>query len=75
MENIQNLDLAVLVDMLAHHTVEYARMINEGAPDEEFNLCKTTITLLQSEIKSRKQTGGNTTITDSDINFTTDSTE
>lgn len=75
MHELQNLEMSVLVDMLAQHTSEYLKMLTEGATEEEFTTCKITITLLQSEIETRKQTAANTTATDTNINFTSDTTE
>ena len=75
MQGLQNLELSALLDMLAIHTEAYMKLLTGGASEEEFNSCKTTITLLQSEIETRKQTTANTTATDTNINFTSDITE
>jgi hypothetical protein len=74
-EPLHKLELSALVDMLANRTAEYTRLLKEGGKDEDFNVCKTTITMLQSEIESRKQTASNTTLTNPDINYTQDSSE
>lgn len=63
------------MDMLARHTEDYMRLLTKGASEEEFNSCKTTITLIQAEIETRKQTTANTTATDTNIKFTSDITE
>ena len=75
MQEFQNLDLSALLDMLAMHTEVYMKLITGGASEEEYNSCKTTITILQSEIETRKQTIVNTTATDTNINFTSDISE
>ena len=75
MQELQNLEMSVLLDMLASHTEVYMKLLTKGASEEEYNSCKTTITLLQSEIETRKQTAVNSTATDTNINFTSDTTE
>lgn len=70
MENLHLLEMSVLVDILAQHTTNYTRMLSQGAPDQEFDKCKLAIRAIQTEIEFRKQTPGNTTISDPDIIFT-----
>ncbi len=55
MSNKTDIELSLLLDMLASHTNEYLRMFKEGAPSAEFNKCKEMIEQLTSEIESRKQ--------------------
>lgn len=75
MQELQNLEMSALYDMLATQTEVYMKLVTGGASEEEFTTCKTTITLLQAEIETRRQTITNTTATDSNINFTSDTTE
>ena len=72
MQELQNLEMSALYDMLAMQTEVYMKLITGGASEEEYAACKTTITQLQAEIETRRQTSTNTTVTDSNINFTSD---
>lgn len=67
MQEIQKLETAVLVDMLANQTASYLKMISEGASEEEFARCNLTMKALQSEIEQRKRTSANTSTTDPTI--------
>ena len=67
MESLRNLEMTVLVDMLATYTEKYLKMQSDGGAEEEFAKCSLTVKAIQNEIDSRKQTLSNTSITDPDI--------
>jgi hypothetical protein len=75
MKDIQHLDTTVLLDLLAIHTAEYTDMMNNNIRNEAFEHCKATISLLQSTINARMQNPENTNISESEIKFTTDTTD
>lgn len=54
---LQSLDTSQLMDMLVKYTLEYTKMLNEGALQEEYLKCKLAIKAIQSEIELR-QNGG-----------------
>jgi len=49
----KELDTDVLLDMLALHNQDYARLMLTGTK-EEFELCKNSIACLQEELNKRK---------------------
>lgn len=70
MKNYQQLELPVLVEMLADQTTLYAKMLSMGFTEDEFKECKQAILELQVEIEARKRENGEgTTIRDPDIFF------
>ena len=50
MSEYRNLEFSTLVDLLAQYTIKYLKMHSEGAPQEEFEVCKKAIERLQEEI-------------------------
>jgi hypothetical protein len=70
MQNYQQLELPVLMEILASETALYAKMLAMGFTEEEFKICQQAILELQVEIETRKKlTGSETTISDPDIFF------
>ena len=70
MKNYQQLELPVLVEMLADQTTLYAKMLSMGFTETEFKECQQAILELQVEIESRKRLSGEgTTISHPDIFF------
>jgi hypothetical protein len=69
MPELQNLDMSALVDMLSEYTIKYTRILAGGGNKDEYNNCRKTIQLLQSEIAARKNSEGNSTVTNSDFIF------
>ena len=51
---LQSLDTPQLMDVLVKYTVDYTKMLNEGAPQEEYLKCKLAIKAIQSEIELRQ---------------------
>ena len=74
MEDLKSFDFATLIDMLAAYTTDYYRLETQGTVEEKLNQYKELIEKLQEEIESRKNTKGNTTVSDTDLNFTQDAT-
>lgn len=70
MQDIQNLDTAILLDLLAIHTAEYTSMLNNNIKNEAFENCQKTISLLQAAINSRLQSKENTSISSNGVEFT-----
>ena len=68
-QEIQTLETATLVDMLAAYSTNYSRMLKEGASDKEFAKCGLTIRSIQAEIDSRKRKAARTATKDANINF------
>jgi len=54
---LQSLDTSQLIDMLVKYTLEYTKMFNEGATQEEYLKCKLAIKAIQSEIELRQKRG------------------
>ena len=54
---LRSLDTSRLMDMLVKYTLDYTKMLNEGASQEEYLKCKLAIKAIQSEIELR-QNGG-----------------
>lgn len=48
------MDLSAIFDLLAEYTAKYTRMMNEGAPDVEFEKSEEIIISLQNEIERRR---------------------
>ena len=74
-QEIQTLETATLVDMLATYTTNYSRMLKEGSSDKEFAKCGLTIRSIQAEIDSRKKKAANTSTTGSNTNFQSEYTK
>jgi hypothetical protein len=54
MTNYTNLELSILVDLLAEHTVNYTKMLSEGLNGgKDFEECKERIKLIQSAIQHK----------------------
>jgi hypothetical protein len=54
-ENLHALEYTALVDLLADHTLNLARVISEGGSQEEYSRSMLSIKAIQVEIKSRKR--------------------
>ena len=59
---MRSLDTSQLMDMLVKYTLEYTKMLNEGAPQEEYLKCKLAIKAVQSEIELRQSGGKDSSI-------------
>jgi len=57
MQELHTLQTSDLIDMLSKQTVEYSKMLVEGASDEKYLSSKLSIEALQAEIKSRQNSG------------------
>jgi hypothetical protein len=55
-QEYRELDLSVLIDMLADQTVKYTRALVRGESGQTLDLYRSTINLLSTEIKFRKAT-------------------
>ena len=51
---LKSLDTSQLMDKLVKYTLEYTKMLNEGATQEEYLKCKLAIKAIQSEIELRQ---------------------
>jgi hypothetical protein len=60
------------MDMLVKYTLDYTKMLNEGASQEEYLKCKLAIKAIQLEIESRKNGETITPTLDSKITKTLD---
>jgi hypothetical protein len=75
MEQYMDLDLQVLVDMLAESTKRFSVMINEGTESgDAYLLCKEQIVKLQQAILLKKEFEKNESSTGGNIDFTQDDT-
>lgn len=72
MEKLSSLEFSALVDMLASYTANYTKMRVEGCTGKQFASCSLAIKALQAEIASRRQTIASTSITNPDIDFTSE---
>ena len=57
MEELHTLQTSDLIDMLSKQTIEYSKMLVEGASDEKYLRSKLSIEELQAEIRSRQKSG------------------
>ena len=57
MQELRTLQTSDLVDMLSKQTIEYSKMLVEGASEEEYLRSKLSIEALQAEIRSRQKSG------------------
>ena len=51
---LRSLDTSRLMDMLVKYTLDYTKMLNEGATQNEYLKCKLAIKAIQSEIELRQ---------------------
>ena len=65
---LRTLDTPRLMDMLIKYTIDYTKMLNEGASQEEYLKCKLAIKAIQSEIELRQN--GETVAQTLDSNIT-----
>lgn len=54
-DDLQNLDTATIVDMLAQKTERYTQLLSEKMLNEEYEELKKTIELIQEELTLRHQ--------------------
>ena len=54
---LRSLDTSRLMDMLVKYTLDYTKMLNEGATQNEYLKCKLAIKAVQSEIENRTNGG------------------
>jgi hypothetical protein len=54
MSLFKKLDISTLRDILLDFQIHYTKMVTEGSKADEFEDCKFTIQLLQSELDYRK---------------------
>jgi hypothetical protein len=57
MEELHTLQTSDLIDMLSKQTIEYSKMLVEGASDEKYLSSKLSIEALQAEIRLRQKSG------------------
>jgi len=57
MQELHTIQTSDLVDMLSKQTIEYSKMLVEGASDEKYLKSKLSIEALQAEIRSRQKSG------------------
>jgi len=57
MEELHTLQTSDLIDMLSKQTIEYSKMLVEGASDEKYLSSKLSIEALQAEIRARQKSG------------------
>ncbi|TMI65826.1 MAG: hypothetical protein E6H07_07930 [Bacteroidetes bacterium] len=57
MQELHTIQTSDLVDMLSKQTIEYSKMLVEGASDEKYLSSKLSIEALQAEIRSRQKSG------------------
>ena len=62
-------ELPVIIDMLASHTETLSQMRHNAVLERDLLQCKETILKLQAEINSRMMDAKNTTISETDIDF------
>jgi len=74
LEDLKTLETSVLVDMLAQRTKEYTEMLFSDHRDM-LDDYESTITKIQEIINSRRQTSANTSVSDANINFSSESEE
>lgn len=58
MQELKELELSVLIDMLAQCTDRYMNILSEGGSMEEFKTCKSIIEFLQKEIELKRNAAG-----------------
>lgn len=56
MQDLRILTTSQLVDLLAHHTSNYLRIVSDGSTEEEYARTNLTIRAIQHEIEARKKT-------------------
>ena len=54
MHELHSLDNSQLIDLLARHTSEYTKMITDNNMGDDYEKCKLTIKVIQTEIDIRK---------------------
>ena len=59
---LRSLDTSRLMDMLVKYTLDYTKMLNEGATQNEYLKCKLAIKAIQSEIELRQNGGKDSSI-------------
>jgi hypothetical protein len=57
MEELRTIQTSDLIDMLSKQTIEYSKMLVEGASNEKYLSSKLAIEALQAEIRSRQKSG------------------
>jgi hypothetical protein len=60
MQELKNVEFSELIDMLAHHTATYSKLLVDGDRGERFEYSKKLIKLIQAEIESRNQSAEKT---------------
>ena len=74
-QELQNLDLAGLLELLAEHTSFYTNYIKEEGFSDESNAYRQAIDVIQAAIQLKKNLEQNATSTITNINFTQDDTQ
>lgn len=69
MNRFQDVETAMLIEMLARHTSELTSMLVKIVTSKEYEDCKKTLEELQSEINSRAYSSMNTGGANSEIVF------
>jgi len=55
MAQFKDLDVSTLTDILLDFTTHYTKMVTDDSKAKEFEDCRFTIQLLQSELENRKR--------------------
>jgi uncharacterized protein (UPF0276 family) len=74
-EELKQLDMPVLLDMLAYQTNLYLQLMRSVAVENTIQNCKESIINIQAVIQMRKNLENSSTNTSSRISFTQDSAE
>ena len=70
-EDFTTLDTPSLLEKLASYTADYTKLMTEGTK-EEFEICRLKISLIQQELHCRKQSQNNKTISDTNIELSSE---
>jgi hypothetical protein len=74
-EELKQLDMPVLVDMLAYQTNLYLQLMKSVSVEKTIQNCKQSMINIQAVIQMKKNLESNSTNTSSSISFTQDSAE
>ena len=74
-EELKQLDMPVLMDMLAYQTNLYLQLMKSVSVEKTIQNCKESMINIQAVIQMKKNLENNSTNTSSSISFTRDTTE
>lgn len=69
MEDLKNLDIELLLEMLAIYTAEYTNMLSQNIKGAAFDDCEFNLSRLQAAINARLTTTDGAENTQNDNNF------